>query len=178
MINMKVLINVLVITLLVSCNANKETVKVQTTTSSSVGHTSLGDHGTTNHIKWTSSCTWSNDSDSIAVEIIAEIEEGWHLYSQILESDEGPLATIFTFTESDSYSIDGKVAESEAKDEYDKNFAMNIRFFEKKAVFTQLISRKSSLAFKLNGNVNYMVCNDEMCLPPTDVPLIISIGKK
>jgi len=172
------MLNIIFAALLLFSCTDKKAVVAESPVQDVSGHNVMTQHGTTNHIKWTSSCMWSSASDSMTLEIVAEIEEGWHLYSQVLDSDEGPLPTIFTFEESTNYSILGKVGESKSKNEYDENFAMNVRFFSNKAVFTQSVLRKSEAEFKFSGNVNYMVCNDEMCLPPTDVPLVINVGKK
>jgi thiol:disulfide interchange protein DsbD len=112
------------------------------------------------------------------IRTIATIDDGWHLYSQNLESENGPLPTIFTYEASDSCVVYGNVAEGKAKEEYDKNFGMNVRYFEKTATFTKFLVRKYGEAFTIKGNVNFMVCDDEMCLPPIDVNLEILVGKK
>ena len=39
---------------------------------------------------------------SFELQMTAEIEEGWHLYSQTLPSDDGPIATEFTIKASDN----------------------------------------------------------------------------
>ncbi len=98
----------------------------------------------------------------------ATIEEGWHVYAQVLESDQGPVATEFTFKPNVGYALNGKNEESETHQEYDKNFEMNLSFFEDKAVFKQKINVTSATDFKIDGNVYFMVCNDEKCLPPTE----------
>ena len=67
----------------------------------------------------------------------ATIEKGWHVYSQVLESDEGPVATDFTFTENTNYELVGKNVESKTYKEFDPNFDMNLTFFKNKAVFKQ-----------------------------------------
>jgi hypothetical protein len=170
--------NLIALALILASCGEKKVASNDLPTPQDVGQNVMTQHGTTNHVKWSSSCRWNSTSDSMTLEIIAELEEGWHLYSQVLESDEGPLPTIFTFEASSDYSAENKMAESKCENEYDENFAMNVRFFKTKATFTQIVLRKSSAEFKLSANVNYMVCNDEMCLPPTDVPMAIMVGKK
>ncbi len=135
-------------------------------------------HGESNHVSWESEVEWSSDSDTLVIKTFATLEEGWHLYSQELESDEGPLPTIFSFEDSEAVKLPSKVGEEKPKEEYDENFGMNVRYFEGKTTFTQIATRKSDEAFSITGNVNYMVCNDEMCLPPVDVPLKIAVGKR
>ncbi|MFZ4612973.1 MAG: hypothetical protein ACOYNH_04755, partial [Bacteroidia bacterium] len=81
---------------------------------------------------------WKFSSKKIAnnqFELIftANIDKGWHVYSQYLESDNGPVATSFTFEKNASYKLDGKTTESKSKKEYDANFEMNVNYFETKA---------------------------------------------
>lgn len=98
----------------------------------------------------------------------ATIEEGWHVYSQTLESDDGPVATEVTFEANENYELVGKTTESKTYKEYDPNFEMNLTFFKTKAVLKQKIKLKTDKKFKVKGNVYFMVCNESMCLPPSD----------
>jgi thiol:disulfide interchange protein DsbD len=87
---------------------------------------------------------WKFSSKKIAnnqFELIftANIDKGWHVYSQYLESDNGPVATSFTFEKNASYKLDGKTTESKSKKEYDANFEMNVNYFETKADFFQKV---------------------------------------
>jgi thiol:disulfide interchange protein DsbD len=114
------------------------------------------------------------------LEFKAKIEKGWHVYSLELPSDQGPLPTEFLFTESSDFSLEGKTREGEYVTEYDPNFQMDLNFFKDEAIFTQTISRNISEAFKVKGELSFMVCNEEMCLPPEYVEFAIDIpeGKK
>lgn len=108
----------------------------------------------------------------------ATIEKGWHVYSQVLESDDGPVATEFTFTENSNYEKVGKNTESETHKEYDPNFEMNLTFFKDKAIFKQKINPKTDEPFSVKGNVYFMVCNESMCLPPSEQEFEFEINKK
>ena len=96
----------------------------------------------------------------------ATIEKGWHIYALNLPSDQGPLPTVFTFNPSDDYTLAGKTREGEFITHFDPNFNMDLNYFEDEAVFTQTINRLSQKDFKVAGELSFMVCNDEMCLPP------------
>jgi hypothetical protein len=52
---------------------------------------------------------------------------------------------------------------------------MIIKNFGQKAIFKQRIKLKSKNAFKVNAKVEFMVCNDSQCLPPTEVDLVFNI---
>ena len=98
----------------------------------------------------------------------ATIEEGWHVYSQVLESEEGPIATEVTFTPNPNYELVGKTTESKTYNEYDPNFEMNLTFFKTTAVLKQKVKLKTDKPFNIEGGVYFMVCNESMCLPPSD----------
>ena len=64
--------------------------------------------------------------------------------------------------------IIGKVvAKSKHKEVYDQSFSMNLGWYADKAVFVQKLSFDDAAKIKIKGNVEFMVCNDESCLPPT-----------
>lgn len=99
----------------------------------------------------------------------ATLDKGWHIYSQNLESEFGPVPTEFIYDKSDNYSLDGKTIETKKPTvEFDKNFDMNVAFFSNEITFKQKIKVLSATDFSIKGSVGYMVCDDEKCLPPTD----------
>lgn len=107
--------------------------------------------------------------------IHATIEEGWHLYSQSLPSDDGPIATEFTVPKSPKYQLVGKVAEPEPITEYDPNFDMDLNFFEEEVTFTQKLKYSGSSPLSITAEVYFMVCDAEKCLPPEYVDLEFNI---
>lgn len=100
----------------------------------------------------------------------AKIDKGWHLYSQFLPSDDGPIATSFTFEKNDNYKLIGKVTEPEPHHEYDPNFDMELTYFENEVVFTQKIKVLKEGKVTIKGEQEFMVCDATKCLPP-DYPL-------
>lgn len=117
---------------------------------------------------------WKFSSKKIAnnqFELIftANIDKGWHVYSQYLESDNGPVATSFTFEKNASYKLYGKTTESKSKKEYDANFEMNVNYFETKAEFFQKVVLTKEGKQTIKGSLQYMCCEEGRCLPPTDV---------
>ncbi len=106
-------------------------------------------------------------SDSCQIVMTAQMQGNWHLYSQSLSSDEGPLPTVFTFDSAAHVKTIGAVIEpADIHEEFDPNFQVTVRYFNVKAEFRQLVLGKSGASVK--GGINYMCCNDETCLPPTD----------
>ena len=118
--------------------------------------------------------TWSTSAKQISgdeyeLTYTAKIKDGWTIYSQYLESDDGPVATSFTYDEGAHFSLAGKNIESETnrKAGYDKIFDMNVTKYSKKAVFTQKV-KASDLSKPITGYLTYMTCDATKCLPPTD----------
>jgi thiol:disulfide interchange protein len=105
----------------------------------------------------------------------ATIAPTWHVYSQFLESEKGPVATTFSFENNSSYKRIGKVKEPKSKTEYDANFEMNVSYFEREAEFIQEIEVLSSTPIAVKGYLNFMTCHEGQCLPPTDVDFSFQI---
>ena len=121
-----------------------------------------------NPIKWSYT---SKDLGNGEAELVftGNIEEGWYTYSQKLESDMGPIPTSITFKEEAHFKTAGEAKESGDRfTKYDKVFEMNLTKFKHKAVFTQRV-KISDYSKPITGYISYMVCNEEMCLPPKDV---------
>lgn len=119
--------------------------------------------------------SYSFDSELSTIQIKATIDEGWHLYSQHIDNEIGPVPTSIVFEKNDEVVLVGKTIEPESLKEYDENFEGELNFFKDEVVFTQKIKLKNSTT--LNGVVTFMVCNDTMCLPPTDIDFSIKINK-
>ncbi|HFC01227.1 MAG TPA: thioredoxin family protein [Phaeodactylibacter sp.] len=104
-----------------------------------------------------------NDTD---VELIfnAKIDEGWYLYSQFQESDDGPMPTAFTYDEGEHYELVGKAKESSnLKKVYDKVFGMDVNKFAHNATFTQRIKIKDT-SKPVTGYFEFQTCDDAKCI--------------
>jgi len=100
----------------------------------------------------------------------ATIDSGWHLYSQNVPKD-GPIPTTFSFEKSNDFKLLGTPTEEEGKTVNDQVFNMKIKYFEKNTIFKQRIKVSNPNTFNVTGELEFMVCNDENCLPPTFVDL-------
>ncbi len=109
------------------------------------------------------------------LKIHADIKENWHLYSQKLESDDGPIATEIMLNEHDFAHVQGEVAESgELHHEFDPNFDMELSFFGNHVNFDMNI-KVDHLDSLVTGYVYFMVCDDKQCLPPEYVDFIYDL---
>jgi thiol:disulfide interchange protein len=120
--------------------------------------------------------TWSFsfDPELSAISIDADIEEGWHLYSQFLDNEFGPIPTKFEYVTNESYKLVGGTVEPQSIKEYDENFEGDMSFFKDNVSFVQKVENTN--ATSIDGVVTYMVCNDEMCMPPVDLEFSITIN--
>ncbi len=116
-----------------------------------------------NPVKWEFKSKSLGD-DVVELQFIATIDDGFHLYSMDIPPD-GPIPTSFIIPESNNYELLGEMQESQSISEYDALFEMTIKFFSDEAVFKQKIRVKSEEDFRLSGTFEYMVCNDETCVP-------------
>ena len=103
----------------------------------------------------------------------ADIAPGWYLYSQHLGED-GPIPTTIGFYENQDYELLGTTEEDGPKVEgMDALFGMHIVKYKKQATFTQRIQAGEGLE-KVAGYVEFMTCDEEKCLPPTEVEFTFS----
>jgi thiol:disulfide interchange protein DsbD len=119
--------------------------------------------------------TWEFTADNEVFVAKATIADGWHLYSQHVNDEIGPMPTMFDFSKNNDLKIIGKTIEPEPFKEYDENFGGELEYFKDEVLFHQKYKTQSST--ELKGTVTYMVCNDVMCMPPTDVEFSIKIDK-
>ncbi len=127
-----------------------------------------------NPVKWTYSVE-NNGKEEATLVIKASIDKGWHLYSQFI-GEGGPVPTSFRFDKSSYYTLVGKVNEiPKAKPIFDEIFGMQVAWFESSATFKQKIKVSSGKDFKVNGALEFMVCDDKQCLPPDEVEFSFDI---
>lgn len=110
------------------------------------------------------------------VKITGTIQKGWHTYS-MRPTDAGPIPTSFTLSPSSSFELAGSPTEKDAHEEFVPAFEAKIFVFHDKAEFTQKIKVKDSDSFVIPVTIEYMSCNDLMCLPPKTVTLQVKVQK-
>jgi len=121
---------------------------------------------------------WSFGSKKLAdgeYELIfaSKVEKGWYIYSQYLESDEGPVATTIEYEDAKAFTPVGKSTETgDKRSGYDAMFDMNIVKFKDDFTITQKI-KTANPKQAIAGYLTFMVCDDSKCLPPEDVDFSI-----
>ena len=105
----------------------------------------------------------------------AEVSDGWHIYSQFVSADLGPIPTSFSFEKSTAFSLIGDVHEPKAMHQIDPNFETAVEYFKNEVTFKQKI--KTIQSSNLNGTITFMACNEVRCIPPSDEKFTIKITK-
>ncbi|CAD0002183.1 thiol:disulfide interchange protein [Flavobacterium salmonis] len=127
-----------------------------------------------NPVKWSTSVEKISDKEYL-LKAQAVIQSGWHLYGQYIEEG-GPSPTAFTFKNTaKKFELIGKTTEEKGHETIDKIFDMKIKYFEDKAVFTQKIKFTSDEILNVTADVDFMVCDDSNCLPPSSEELSFKI---
>ena len=117
---------------------------------------------------------WKSISDTEAqIVFTGAIDADWHVYSTDLPEG-GPISATFNTDKMEGIELDGKLMpEGKEIEAFDKVFDMKLRYFEEKATFIQKLKITASNYF-IEGYLEYGSCNDENCLPPTEVPFTFS----
>lgn len=120
-------------------------------------------------VKWSTTVEKVSETeyDLIAT---ATIDDGWHLYSQQVPED-GPIPTTFQYQTTSDFELIGNTMEEESETVDDPVFQMVIKFFSDKAEFRQRIKVLNEELSVVEGEVEFMVCDDERCLPPDLIDL-------
>ena len=127
-----------------------------------------------NPVSWQVSSIDLGDS-AYEIKIEADLEKGWHLYSQFLESDEGPLSTYITY-ENSNFELIGKTEEVGVETHMDPVWEMDISFFSNHATFIQKVKSLNPDSLLFKGNVNFMVCDNSQCLPPENYAFQVNLA--
>ncbi len=125
--------------------------------------------------------SWTTSSKKIAenlyeVRLIAEIKGDYHMYAQNA-GVEGPVPTTLNFTANPLVTMNGNVKEvGKMVKKYESAWPGNVNYYEKKMEFVQQVKLKGKVKTSLAGKIEFMVCNDSECLPPSEVDFKVPIG--
>lgn len=110
------------------------------------------------------------------IHIVATPPPGWHIYSQ-LTPDGGPVPTTFKFSKNALVVVQSKMNEKgKVVSYFDKNFKVDVKYFEGKADFVQVVTVKGNIKTNISGEVESMICNDRTCMPPSTEKFNIALN--
>lgn len=118
---------------------------------------------------------WSVKVTDNTAEFTAKIDSPWHMYD-IGPYTDGPNATTFKFELPQGVTLSGKIVQKDQPTKVqDQIFGMEIGYFAGKASFTQKFIVSGDKPVKVKANVEWQVCDDQSCLPPTDKDFEITL---
>ena len=127
-------------------------------------------------VKWKIKLDDKGGAPEKEIVFTATADKGWHLYDMNLPEG-GPVSTSFTFETLNGAELIGQPVPSvKPTTVYDEQFAMNLRWYPGTVSFIQKLKITDPGKFKVEGEVEFMACNDETCLPPDQIPF--SFDKK
>ncbi len=97
--------------------------------------------------------------------LTASMDPGWYIYGTDLAPG-GPIPTAITFDAGEGFELVGDLTYPEAEVKFDPNFDMDIPMYGGSVTFTQLVRVVSASTVRVTGELEYMSCDDERCLPP------------
>lgn len=125
--------------------------------------------------------TWSFSVKKIAektyeVRLIANIQPGWHLFSQDQPDDAIAIPTGISFNSNPLISVVGKTKEIGKLEKYkDKKLGLSANQYSESVEFIQTIKLKANVNTQISGEVEYQTCDDKKCLPPKKIPFSLAV---
>ncbi|MCO6496376.1 MAG: hypothetical protein J5I50_01810 [Chitinophagaceae bacterium] len=124
--------------------------------------------------------SWNSNVKKIAdktyeIVLTANIEDGWHMYSQNTPSG-GPIPTKVTFTKSPLVILDGPTKEvGKLEQRFEPLFGVDVKQYSDRVQFKQVVKTKANVKTSVDVAVQFMVCDDHQCLPPATQKLTIAL---
>ncbi len=125
--------------------------------------------------------SWSFNSKKISdniyeIQMIASIQQGWHVYSQNQPKDAIAQPTTIEFNKNPLLQLDGNVKEVGKLEKFkDKELDISANQYSNKVVFTQRVKLRGKAKTNVTGKLTYQTCNDEKCLPAKTINLSVAL---
>lgn len=127
-----------------------------------------------NPVKWNFSSKKIDDK-TYELHFTANIQPTWNIYSQSTPEG-GPLPTAITITKNPLVTVTGKAKEvGSMKKKHEETFEVDVYYYENRVDFVQTVQLKSKAVVTVTGNVAYMACDAEQCLPEAKVPFSLKL---
>ncbi len=124
-------------------------------------------------VKWSMYAKSVGDGE-YELQFQASIDKGWHLYSMHLPEDGMMIPTSFNF-DVKGFELLGDAIEPQPITEYDPMADMEMSYFKDAVTFRQRVQLTERIS-KISGTLEFMVCDDERCLPPELLDFTFDIG--
>lgn len=135
--------------------------------------------GAMEHVTWTAMAEPEAvaPGSELRVRFHATIADGWKMYAV---DSPPPSRGVRVHVDSLSSAVEqtGALRQSEPEEGYDPNFEKTVRYFEDEADLGAqfAVADDPSLeTVEISGAVEFMICTDQMCLPPTRSPFSVTV---
>jgi hypothetical protein len=128
-----------------------------------------------NPVSWTFTSKKLGDKE-YEIQMLATIQQGWHLYSQSQPEDAIAQPTSFQFNKNPLLDMNGKVKELGKLEKFkDKTLDVSANQYSNKVLFVQKVKIKGKAKTNVTGKLEFQTCNEEKCLPPKSVNFSIAL---
>jgi hypothetical protein len=125
-------------------------------------------------VKWTYS-TKKISATMYEVHLTANISGKWHIYSQTTP-DGGPVPTSIKFSNNPLVVFQGRAKEvGKLQQKHEPLFGVDVKQFAGKVDFVQTVKLKTPVKTNIAGSIEFMVCDDTQCLPPSTQKFSIAL---
>lgn len=119
-----------------------------------------------NPVTWTFTSKKLN-AQTYEIKASAKLEDGWHIYSQTTP-DGGPVPTSISFIRNPMVSLSGPTKEAgKLEQHFEQLFGVVVKQYSERVDFIQNVVLKAAVKTSISGSVEFMVCNEHECMPPT-----------
>ena len=130
---------------------------------------------TLNPVSWNFSSKKISDN-VYELQIVATIQQGWHVYSQNQPKDAIAQPTAFVFNKNPLLQFDGNVKEVGSLEKFkDKELDISANQYSNKVTFVQRVKLRGKAKTNVTGKLTYQTCNDEKCLPAKTINVSIAL---
>lgn len=126
-------------------------------------------------VKWTYTAKKVADK-TYEIHLTASMNGNWHIYSQNVGVD-GPIPTNIVFSKNPLVVVDGKPKEvGKMIKKKEEVWGGVVNYYEKTVNFVQKVKIKGDVKTNMTGKIEFMVCDDSQCLPPSEINFEVSVG--
>lgn len=126
-------------------------------------------------ISWNFSTKKTGDK-TYEILLTANIQSGWHLYSQVQPQDAIAIPTDIKFKANPILSLEKNIKEVGKMEKFhDEVLKVSANQYSEKVVFVQVAKLKANAKTNISGSVEYQTCDDKKCLPPKTVNFSVAI---
>lgn len=117
-------------------------------------------------VKWSYKAKKTGDK-LYEIHLEAKLDDEWHIYSQTTPEG-GPVPTTISFSKNPLVTLEGGIKEvGKLEEHFEPLFGVKVKQYSDKVEFIQLIKLKAAVKTAINGHLEFMVCNDVECMPPS-----------